>query len=125
MHEEAIHVFHDMITEGIQPTVITMVTFLSTSANLYVIKEGKHGHAISIITCLDSVNIIGTSLINLYSKSGSIEDAQKIFNKIPNKDTTPWKFGPQRRIFDYTREIQVAIDVRRDHETADEGVRGE
>ncbi|KAI3750301.1 hypothetical protein L2E82_20935 [Cichorium intybus] len=39
-HEEAIHVFHDMRTEGIQPTIITMVTFLSAPANVYAIKEG-------------------------------------------------------------------------------------
>ncbi|KAI3679471.1 hypothetical protein L2E82_51382 [Cichorium intybus] len=40
-HEEAIHVFHDMRTEGIQPTIITMVTFLSAPANVYAIKEGN------------------------------------------------------------------------------------
>ncbi|KAI3788527.1 hypothetical protein L2E82_01296 [Cichorium intybus] len=41
MHEEAIHVFHDMRIEGIQPTII--------SISVYAIKEGKEGHAISIV----------------------------------------------------------------------------
>ncbi|KAL4589703.1 hypothetical protein LXL04_002611 [Taraxacum kok-saghyz] len=90
MHEEAIRLFHDMRTQGIQPTVVTMVTFISASANLYAIEEGKQGHAIAISTGLDTGNIMGTSLINLYSKSGLVMDAEKIFNKIINKDTVAW-----------------------------------
>ncbi|KAI3790230.1 hypothetical protein L2E82_03120 [Cichorium intybus] len=112
MHEEAIHVFHDMRTEGIQPTIITMVTFLSASANLYAIKEGKQGHAISILTGLDSGNIIGTSLINLYSKSGSIEDAEKIFNKIPNKDTVAWNL--MISCYLHNNHIEKTINLCRD-----------
>ncbi|KAL7601419.1 hypothetical protein Lser_V15G24058 [Lactuca serriola] len=109
MHEEAIRVFHDMRTEGIQPTVVTMVTFLSASANLYALEEGKQGHAIAISTGLDSGNIMGTSLINLYSKSGLIEDAEKIFNKILNKDTVAWNL--MISCYLHNNQIQKTINL--------------
>ncbi|KAK9060735.1 hypothetical protein SSX86_021441 [Deinandra increscens subsp. villosa] len=90
MFEEAIQVFADMRKEDIQPTVVTMVSFLSASANICAIEEGKQGHSIAILNGLDEGKIVGTSLINLYSKTGLVKDAEKVFGKMRKKDVVAW-----------------------------------
>ncbi|KAD2393873.1 hypothetical protein E3N88_40850 [Mikania micrantha] len=90
MYEEAIRVFVNMRKEDIQPTVVTMVSFLSATAHLCAIEEGKQGHSIAILNGLDEGNIVGTSLINLYSKIGLVQDAEKVFSKMLKKDVIAW-----------------------------------
>lgn len=90
MYEEAIRVFVDMRLEDVEPSVVTIVSFLSAAANLCAVKEGKQGHAIAILNGLDEGNIVGTSLINLYSKTGLVKEAEKVFSKMSKKDIVAW-----------------------------------
>ncbi|KAK1413935.1 hypothetical protein QVD17_29672 [Tagetes erecta] len=90
MYEEAIRVFVDMRKEDVQPSVVTMVSFLSATANLCAVEEGKQGHSIAILNRLDEGNIVGTSLINLYSKTGLVKEAEKVFSKMSKKDIVAW-----------------------------------
>ncbi|KAJ0864922.1 putative tetratricopeptide-like helical domain superfamily [Helianthus annuus] len=90
MYEEAVRVFADMRNEDVQPTVVTMVSFLSATANLCAVEEGKQGHSIAVLNGLDEGNIVGTSLINLYSKTGLVKDAEKVFRKMVKKDVVAW-----------------------------------
>ncbi|PIA65367.1 hypothetical protein AQUCO_00100680v1, partial [Aquilegia coerulea] len=89
-NEEAIKVFYDMRVEGIKPTHVTVASFLSASANLDAIEEGKQGHAIAVISGLELNNIFGTSLINFYSKVGLMEDAELVFSEMADRDGVTW-----------------------------------
>ncbi|CAN4076713.1 unnamed protein product [Withania somnifera] len=90
LNEEAIAVFYDMRTEAIEPTHVTLSSFLSASANLCTLQEGKQGHAICILSGLDLDNILGSSLINFYSKVGLVDDAELIFDRLIEKDVVTW-----------------------------------
>ncbi|KAF5190544.1 Pentatricopeptide repeat-containing protein [Thalictrum thalictroides] len=90
MNDEAIRIFYDMRVEGIEPTCVTVASFLSASANLDAIEEGKQGHAIAVISGLELNNIFGSSLINFYSKVGLIEDAELVFNEMAERDGVTW-----------------------------------
>ncbi|KAA8523064.1 hypothetical protein F0562_009487 [Nyssa sinensis] len=90
MNKEAIEVFCDMRVEGVGPTRVTLASFLSASANLNALPEGKQGHAISILSGLDLDNILGSSIINLYSKVGLIEEAELVFSRILERDVVTW-----------------------------------
>lgn len=90
MSEEAIEVFYDMRTEGIEPTRVTLASFLSASANLDALEEGRQGHAIAVISALELDNILGSSLMNFYSKVGLIEDAEIVFSKMGKRDVVAW-----------------------------------
>ncbi|XP_009616712.1 pentatricopeptide repeat-containing protein At5g55740, chloroplastic-like [Nicotiana tabacum] len=89
-NEEAIGVFYDMRTEGIEPTRVTLSSLLSASANLCALEEGKQAHAISILSGLDLDNILGSSLINFYAKVGLVDDAELIFDRLIEKDVVTW-----------------------------------
>ncbi|XP_057468111.1 pentatricopeptide repeat-containing protein At5g55740, chloroplastic [Actinidia eriantha] len=90
MSEEAVDLFHDMRVEGVEPTHVTIASFLSASANLCAVVEGKQGHAIAIVNGLELDNILGTSMINFYSKVGLIEDAELVFSRMLEKDVVTW-----------------------------------
>ncbi|KAK9268937.1 hypothetical protein L1049_000703 [Liquidambar formosana] len=90
MNEEAMGVFYDMRVEGIEPTRVTVASFLSASANLYAFKEGKQGHSIAVLSGLELDNILGSSIINFYSKVGLIEEAELVFFRMLEKDVVTW-----------------------------------
>ncbi|EOY30922.1 Tetratricopeptide repeat (TPR)-like superfamily protein isoform 1 [Theobroma cacao] len=89
-NEEAIGVFYDMRMEGVEPTQVSISSFLSASANLGAIDEGKQGHAIAVVGGLELDNILGSSVINFYSKLGLIEDAELVFVRMLVKDVVTW-----------------------------------
>lgn len=90
MSEEAIEVFYDMRVEGIEPTRVTVSSFLSASANMGALEEGKQGHAIAVLGGLELDNILGSSIINFYFKVGLIDDAELVFSWMLEKDVVTW-----------------------------------
>ncbi|KAG2718628.1 hypothetical protein I3843_03G220200 [Carya illinoinensis] len=88
--EAAIDMFYNMRVEGIEPTRVTVSSFLSASANMGALQEGKQGHAIAVVGGLGLDKILGSSIINFYSKVGLIHDAELVFGRIPEKDVVTW-----------------------------------
>ncbi|XP_028753851.1 LOW QUALITY PROTEIN: pentatricopeptide repeat-containing protein At5g55740, chloroplastic-like [Neltuma alba] len=89
-NEEAIKLFHSMRMEGVEPTQVTLSGLLTASANLEALEEGRQGHGLAIIGGLELDNILGSSLINFYSKVGLTEEAEMVFSKIIMKDEVTW-----------------------------------
>lgn len=90
MNEQAIGVFHEMRMEGVEPSQVSVSSFLSASANLGAIGEGKQGHAIAVLRGFELDSILGSSVLNFYSKVGLIEDAELVFDKMLEKDVVTW-----------------------------------
>lgn len=90
LESEAIRVIYDMRMEGIDPTRVTISSFLSASANLFAVEEGKQAHAIAILYGLDLDKILGSSIINFYGKVGLLEDAELVFRRVIEKDVLTW-----------------------------------
>ncbi|KAJ7956621.1 Pentatricopeptide repeat-containing protein [Quillaja saponaria] len=63
---------------------------LSASANLNVLQEGRHGHALAVLSGLELDDILGSSIMNFYSKVGMIEDVELIFSRMVFKDAVAW-----------------------------------
>lgn len=90
MNEEAIDLFYDMRLDGFEITRVTISSLLAASANIGAIKEGKQGHAVSIMEGLELDSVLGSSLINFYAKVGLIEDAELAFKSSIEKDMVTW-----------------------------------
>ncbi|KAL8125824.1 hypothetical protein AgCh_013206 [Apium graveolens] len=90
LNEEAIKIFYDMRVEGFEPSHVTMVGFLSASANICGVEEGKQAHAIALLSGMDLDDILGTSIINFYSKVGLVDDAEVVFSRMLKKDVVTW-----------------------------------
>ncbi|XP_072981497.1 pentatricopeptide repeat-containing protein At5g55740, chloroplastic-like [Typha angustifolia] len=90
LNEEAMELFYAMRTEGVHPTRVSIASFLSASANLGAVEEGRQGHAIAVLSGLQLDNILGSSIINFYCKIGLVEEAEIVFNEMVERDVVTW-----------------------------------
>jgi pentatricopeptide repeat protein len=74
----------------VQPDPVTFVGVLNACAIIGAIEEGRCIHAHTIQSGCDSDGYVATSLIDMYAKCGSLEDAQKVFNKMPAHNIASW-----------------------------------
>lgn len=89
--KDALELFRLMISEGPRPNSYTLAAVLSVFSSLASLDHGKQLHATAIrLEEVSSVSV-GNALITMYSKSGCIKDARKVFNQIcTERDTLTW-----------------------------------
>eukprot|EP01018_Ginkgo_biloba_P015477 Gb_20634 [translate_table: standard] len=88
--EEALKLFCQMLWVGLKPDEITFVILLSTCAMLAALEQGKQIHTHVIKTGFELYISSGSSLITMYAKCGSIEDAVKVFDKMSERNVISW-----------------------------------
>jgi pentatricopeptide repeat protein len=71
-----------MKAEGLQPNPVTFVRVLNACASVGALEEGRHAHKQIIQSGCESDVFVGSSLIDIYAKCGSMEDASRVFSKI-------------------------------------------
>jgi pentatricopeptide repeat protein len=87
---EARNLFRKMVAEGVEPNAYTFSTILATCLNPSHAEEGEQIHASAILNGLDADAVVGTSLIIMYGKCKTKEDALFVFEKIQHKDIAAW-----------------------------------
>jgi pentatricopeptide repeat protein len=88
--QKALDLFQRMKQEEVQPDPVTFVGVLNACAIIGAIEEGRYIHAHTIQSGCDSDAYVATSLIDMYAKCGSLEDAWKVFNKMPTHNIASW-----------------------------------
>ena len=84
--EEAFKAFHQMQQEGLKPNKVTYMSILNICLSPAGLEWGKEIHAHIIAAGLESDVRVGTEIVKMYVKGGSIRDARQAFNKILNRD---------------------------------------
>ncbi|GKA25867.1 pentatricopeptide repeat-containing protein [Tanacetum coccineum] len=88
--EEAQKFFSQMLEVGAKPDNFTFATVLDTCANLATISLGRQIHGQIIKQEMQSNVFICSTLVDMYSKCGNIQDTRLIFEKSQNKDFVTW-----------------------------------
>ncbi|XP_073014834.1 putative pentatricopeptide repeat-containing protein At3g47840 [Primulina eburnea] len=88
--EEAFELLSRMKREGQKPTEYALSSVLSVCGSMSILDQGRQLHANVLTTGLDKTALVQSSLINMYSKCGSIGEAVKIFNLAENDDIVSW-----------------------------------
>jgi pentatricopeptide repeat protein len=88
--QKALDLFQQMQQEGVQPDCVTFVGVLNACASVVALEEGKCVHEQIIKNGWESDVIVGNSLVDMYAKCGSMEDAWRVFNKMPSRDVVTW-----------------------------------
>ncbi len=88
--QKALELFQQMNKEGVQPDSVTFVGVLNACASIVALEEGRCAHQQIIESGWDSNVFVGNSLVDMYAKCGSMEDAQTVFNKMPSHDVISW-----------------------------------
>ena len=91
--KEALEFFHEMqVLSGdmVSPDKFTVASTLSACASLGALDHGKWVHNYLVRSGLECDMVVGTALIDMYGKCGSVKRAFEVFKEMPNKDVLAW-----------------------------------
>jgi pentatricopeptide repeat protein len=88
--QKALNLFRQMQWEGVKPAPLTFVGALNACASIVALEEGRSVHKQINESHCESEVIVGSSLIDMYAKCGSMEDAWRVFNRMPSRDVVTW-----------------------------------
>ncbi|XP_010250738.1 PREDICTED: pentatricopeptide repeat-containing protein At5g06540-like [Nelumbo nucifera] len=87
---EALVLFDQMVSEGIEPNDATLASVLSACARSGCLELGERIHLFIKEKGIEVGVILGTALVHMYAKNGAILMAQKLFDEMPEKNTATW-----------------------------------
>jgi pentatricopeptide repeat protein len=88
--QKALALYGEMQRKGVQPDPHTFVGVLKACASIEALEEGRHIHE-QIIQCGCESNVfLGNSLIDMYTKCGSMEDAGRVFGTMHTHNVVAW-----------------------------------
>ncbi|MCO5598360.1 hypothetical protein L7F22_052455 [Adiantum nelumboides] len=87
---EALQIFRDMKSSGMEPNRVTFLTILSACTAIGSLSKGRLIHTCVVELGLQSDVAIETSLVNMYGKCKMLEDACIVFNKMHLRNVVAW-----------------------------------
>eukprot|EP01018_Ginkgo_biloba_P019043 Gb_02373 [translate_table: standard] len=87
---EALKLFNQMQVTGIKPDSITIVKVLPTCVQLATLQQGECIHGYAIRSGFESDIFVGTALIDMYAKCGSLKTARHVFDKMSKRNIASW-----------------------------------
>lgn len=88
--QQALGLFHQMLQENFEPNHVTFLNTLKACSSIAHLEHGKLVHGDIVESGFESGTTICNTLIDMYSKCGSVEDACRVFEKLPSRDVVSW-----------------------------------
>jgi pentatricopeptide repeat protein len=113
-YEKTMELFKQMQKKGMRPDRFTFVPVLNACAGLRALEEGRRAHELIMQTGCEADVFVGSSLVDMYAKCGHMEDALRVFNKMPSRDVVMWsalilghvKYGQGQKALELFRQMQ-------------------
>jgi pentatricopeptide repeat protein len=74
----------------VEPTDFMISCVLSACAELGGLELGRSIHALAVKACVEENIFVGSALVDLYGKCGSIENAEQVFGEMPERNLVTW-----------------------------------
>ncbi|THF96694.1 hypothetical protein TEA_017375 [Camellia sinensis var. sinensis] len=87
---KALELFRDMQREGMRPNEVTIVCVLSVCSQLGALGLGRWVHSYVGKYGIELNHFVGSALINMYSRCGSIDEAERVFEGLKERDVTTY-----------------------------------
>eukprot|EP01018_Ginkgo_biloba_P018799 Gb_11545 [translate_table: standard] len=87
---EALILFNEMQLQGIKSDSVTITSLLPACAHLLALQQGKRIHGYILRNGFESDVIVGTALIDMYAKCGSIDGARRVFDTMSTRNVFSW-----------------------------------
>ncbi|KAL5708167.1 putative pentatricopeptide repeat-containing protein [Ranunculus cassubicifolius] len=78
--------FNQMLKSGTPPNEFTYATVLTCRTGSWDLDSGRQVHSLIIKTNYESHIFVGSSLLDMYAKSGKIHEARGVFEMLPERD---------------------------------------
>ncbi|KAJ7531823.1 hypothetical protein O6H91_14G060500 [Diphasiastrum complanatum] len=86
----AFKLFQTMLEEGLKPDAFTYVSILKACRNEKAPELGRVMHRHIVESGYDSDELVGSILIDMYAKWGCIDEAHRVFDRLPKRYTVSW-----------------------------------
>ncbi|KAK4781986.1 hypothetical protein SAY86_016088 [Trapa natans] len=83
-------IFKRMRSEGCLFNPGTVVTLLRSCVEMSDLEIGRLVHSLAVVSNLSNNLSVNTALLSLYSKLGSLDTMQMLFDKMPDRDCVVW-----------------------------------
>ncbi|KAH0711625.1 hypothetical protein KY289_007584 [Solanum tuberosum] len=90
LYEEAIMFFHRLQKSGIEHNQFTLSSVISACAAMAALLEGNETHAIVWKTGFGANVYVASSLVDLYARCGSVDEAYIVFSNAEVKNDVIW-----------------------------------
>lgn len=88
--KESLHLFQQMELAGVKPNRVTYLSILPVCARQTTLTAAKQVHTAIANRKFESDVVVGTELINMYGKFGSLKDAREMFDKMHERNVVSW-----------------------------------
>ncbi|KAL4579560.1 hypothetical protein LXL04_015711 [Taraxacum kok-saghyz] len=88
--EKACILFQQAMRNNIEPKDFIISSIISACAGISSMETGRLIHALSIKACIDENIFVGSALVDMYAKCGNIEDCEKVFDEMPERNLITW-----------------------------------
>ncbi|XP_042504394.1 pentatricopeptide repeat-containing protein At2g33680 [Macadamia integrifolia] len=82
--------FQMMRAENTLPNPHTFAGVFTAASNLSDVSVGQQAHSLAIKTANCSDVFVGSSLLNMYCKSGLLFEARRVFDRMPQRNPVSW-----------------------------------
>ncbi|KAL9241789.1 hypothetical protein vseg_015855 [Gypsophila vaccaria] len=88
--QEAFELFAEMLEEGVVPNEFTLVMLLRACTELGSLRLGSWVHEYALKNGFELGVYLGTALVDMYSKCGSLDEARKVFKAMEERSLATW-----------------------------------
>ncbi|KAM7261574.1 hypothetical protein ACFE04_020651 [Oxalis oulophora] len=88
--DKAIELFEFLKSQGVRANETVMVSVISSCANLGALEIGESAHDYVVRNNITVNLILGTALVDMYAKCGSIEMSIQVFEQLSERDSVSW-----------------------------------
>ncbi|KAM7267182.1 hypothetical protein ACFE04_009348 [Oxalis oulophora] len=88
--DESLILFRQMLTCRFVPSNITITSVLGACSQLSALRLGKETHCYALKANVTDDIYVSCSIIDMYAKSGCVQQSRKIFDQLKEKDVASW-----------------------------------
>lgn len=87
---ETLQAFQEMQENGAKPDQVTYVCLTKACQSLEALKQARHVHCLIIESGLESDDLVGSAVVDMYFKCENAEDAQAVFERLSKQNVSTW-----------------------------------
>ncbi|XP_050214718.1 putative pentatricopeptide repeat-containing protein At3g13770, mitochondrial [Mercurialis annua] len=87
---KALHIYLKLNRTGMKSDPFTLSSVLTVCSKLLALEQGEQFHAHTIKSGFLSDVVVGTAVVNMYTKCGSIQKASKVFVEMSTRTLISW-----------------------------------